>query len=105
MSGSTVIETIKSAKKPHQCSWCGTKILTGEAYKKYRYFDSGDAGTVKMHPECLEAFESQDSWDKEEGFSPGENPRGCTCGHSVNCPKCTAAMPVIDTRTIDMFAA
>lgn len=88
MSSTTTIETIKAAKKPHQCSWCGTKIHAGETYKKYRYFDGGDAGTVKMHAECLDAYYSQDTWEQEEGFSPGDNPRGCTCGYSKDCTNC-----------------
>ena len=46
--------TEQKANKPHKCSWCGEKIEIGELYKRYRYYSSGDACTVKMHPECYE---------------------------------------------------
>jgi len=46
--------TEQLARKKHKCSWCGESIEIGESYKRYRYFDGGDAGTVKMHPECYE---------------------------------------------------
>lgn len=85
----TIIQSIKSAKKQHQCSWCNGSILPGEAYSRYRYFDGGDAGIVKMHPECLEA--SEELISHEGGpieFSPGDNPRGCWCGFDSDCPNC-----------------
>jgi predicted RNA-binding Zn-ribbon protein involved in translation (DUF1610 family) len=49
----TDIETLK-ARKPHRCSSCGETIAAGETYKRWRCYDGGDAGTNKMHPECLE---------------------------------------------------
>ena len=82
----TEIIIIKAAKKIHRCSWCGTRITIGETYKKYRYFDGGDAGTVKIHFDCYEAMLDCD--DLSDGFSPGDNPRGCNCGHSKDCEKC-----------------
>lgn len=44
--------TTQVAAKKHSCSWCAEAIGVGERYTRYRYFDGGDAGTVKMHPEC-----------------------------------------------------
>lgn len=88
----TAPETIKSAKSMHRCSWCAHHIKIGSSYKKYRYFDGGDAATVKMHPECYTAMEKTAA---EEGhdfeFMPGDNPRGCNCGFSHGCPTCEAA--------------
>jgi hypothetical protein len=86
MSSSTGLEIVKSAKKIHRCSWCANKIEVGESYKKYRYFDGGDAGTVKLHPECYDAMKECD--DLDDQFSPGDNPRGCNCGHCQGCERC-----------------
>lgn len=49
----TDTETLK-ARKPHVCMSCGQRIEVGETYKRWRTYDSGDAGTSKMHPECLQ---------------------------------------------------
>jgi hypothetical protein len=44
--------TTQVARIDHRCTWCWQFIRAGEQYKRYRYFDGGDAGVVKMHPEC-----------------------------------------------------
>jgi len=72
MSASTTPETLK-ARKQHCCTWCYEHIEIGRLYMRYRYFDLGDAGTVKMHPECMSAME--DMADEEGGnieWTPGE---------------------------------
>ena len=73
----TETENIKAAKKMHACSWCGETIEIGQPYARWRWYDSGDAVTVKAHPECRLAW---DELASEEGGSvevyPGENPRG-----------------------------
>lgn len=61
------------ARKRHRCDWCDEFIEPGDKYVRWRWFDYGDAGTCKMHPECYEAGKTLD-WD--EGFWPGHNPRG-----------------------------
>lgn len=48
--------TTQKANKPHRCTWCWQRIGVGETYNRYRFFDGGDAGTVKMHPECYDAM-------------------------------------------------
>jgi hypothetical protein len=58
MSYSTT-PTTQKALKSHLCSWCGQTIKAGESYKRYRWFNGGDAGTSKFHPECHEAMESE----------------------------------------------
>jgi hypothetical protein len=78
----TKLETHK-ALKPHRCSWCYERIETGEMYTRYRCFDSGDACTVKMHPECLNAMqdEATNLGGHTEWF-PGENERPSREGKS-----------------------
>ena len=49
----TNTETLR-ARKPHVCMSCGQRIEVGETYKRWRTYDGGDAGTNKMHPECLQ---------------------------------------------------
>lgn len=64
------------AKKAHGCHWCGQRIEPGELYVKYRWWNGGDAGTNKMHPECDEACNEA---AREEGgwidWLPGDNER------------------------------
>jgi predicted RNA-binding Zn-ribbon protein involved in translation (DUF1610 family) len=40
------------ARKPHRCMSCGELVNPGEHYLRWRCYDSGEVGTVKMHPEC-----------------------------------------------------
>lgn len=64
------------ARKRHRCSWCMGLIEVGVTYKRYRYFSYGDAGTVKMHPECYgamtEAAQDEGGWIE---WMPGEHER------------------------------
>ncbi len=64
------------AKKAHGCDWCGQRIEPGEGYVTYRWFNGGDAGTSKMHPECDKACAQA---AREEGgwieFLRGDNER------------------------------
>ena len=82
--------TIKSAHKKHICSWCGTRINVGESYIRYRWFDGGDVGTVKQHPECYDAMNELIDFEGSIEFNEGDNPRGCNCGHSKGCERCKA---------------
>lgn len=56
MTHCTEAETHK-ARKLHRCEWCWQRINVGEQYKRYRFYDGGDAATVKMHPECYDAMQ------------------------------------------------
>jgi hypothetical protein len=91
MGTSTADQHIKAARKKHICDWCGTRIGVGEPYTRYRWFDHGDAGTTRLHPECHAAMQAevahQGGWIE---FTPGEFPRGCNCDHDPDCPKCRA---------------
>lgn len=68
-------ETLKAAKV-HECCWCGQKIEPGETYRRYRWWNTGDAGTAKLHPECYEAM--LEAADEEGGWfewMPGDGER------------------------------
>ena len=55
MSTSTEVETHKAAKA-HRCTWCWQRIDPGSEYKRYRWWNGGDARTERMHPECHAAM-------------------------------------------------
>lgn len=68
----TPAETHK-ARKRHRCDWCWQFIEPNSAYSRYRFYNGGDVGTVKMHPECLDAM--QEEATEEGGFiewTPGQ---------------------------------
>lgn len=78
---------IKSAKKNHRCSWCNEEIETGTPYARWINKDGGCFVVTKIHPECEAALdEARD--DYIDGFSAGENPRGCNCGFTAGCERC-----------------
>lgn len=65
--------TEQNAKKIHRCYWCWQFIERGEQYKRYRWFDGGEAGTAKMHPECFEAMQQEASeWGGVFEWTPGQ---------------------------------
>ena len=69
----TMIEMADGSRRPIET------IEPGDTYLRYRFFDCGDAGTVKMHPECYEAM--QEEAKQEGGFmewTPGEHERPIT---------------------------
>jgi hypothetical protein len=89
MATTTDTEEVKAARKPHECSWCGERIEKGMPYKRYRYFDGGDAGTVKLHPECEAASaELIAEFNEAIEFRPGDYPRGCWCDFDKECERC-----------------
>jgi hypothetical protein len=55
MSYGTDPVLIKGALVRHRCSWCGDRVKVGESYWRWRWYDGGEATTVKMHPECRDA--------------------------------------------------
>ena len=75
MGRTTTPKTVR-AKKAHSCHWCGQRIEPGELYVTYRWFNDGDAGTNKMHPECdkacVDAAREDGGWIE---FLPGDNER------------------------------
>lgn len=72
MGTQTEYRKLKAHKK-HMCDWCWQCINFGDEYIRYRWFDGGDAGTCKMHPECYGAM--QDAAHEEGGWfewTPGQ---------------------------------
>jgi len=65
--------TTQRARKTHRCSWCWQHIDHGEEYKRYRHFDGGDAGTVKMHSECYDVMQEEATdWGGVFEWTPGQ---------------------------------
>lgn len=68
----TEVETHK-ARKSHRCEWCWQIIQAGQNYNRYRFYADGDAGTVKMHPECMEAMQEEAAhWGGDFEWTPGQ---------------------------------
>lgn len=104
MGHSTELQSITAARSAHRCSWCAERIEVGAPYKRYRYFDGGDAGTVKLHPECNDILDEtvrEEGWDYE--FHAGENPRGCNCGHMHGCERCAELKSKRATHEAEAF--
>lgn len=62
-----------TARKAHRCQWCWQGIEVGTKYRRYRFYCGGEAGTVKMHPECHDAM--QEAAAEEGGYiewTPGQ---------------------------------
>lgn len=82
----TDCETLK-ARKPHRCMSCGEAIAVGDTYKRWRTYDGGDAGTNKMHPECLAMHQAdavrfgENEWEYSpyDHERPEPEDRPCTC--------------------------
>jgi hypothetical protein len=71
---------VKAARKTHVCNWCSEPIEIGSSYVRQRNVDGNDAWTVRLHPECDEAFGTLDHFEQEESMVYGQTyTRGCTC--------------------------
>lgn len=69
--------TIQTALKQYKCDWCWQHVVPGQTYKRYRFADGQEAGTVRLHHECFDAMQEL---AKEEGghceWTPGmERPK------------------------------
>lgn len=62
--------------KEHQCCWCAEII---EKHNKAQYREYKFHGVFNrdyMHPECYKALALEDCDSVDEGWSPGDYPRG-----------------------------
>lgn len=70
-------KSVRRSRKRRRCDWCGELIEVGQPYDSYRWSDGGDAGTVRMHPECLVAMDRvAESEGGSFAWSPGDFRRG-----------------------------
>ena len=51
---------IKRRGKIRRCEWCGQKIIIGEKYRKWLWFDGGERSTVYAHDECAAVWQVDD---------------------------------------------
>ena len=56
MSSFAISKRIASARKPHQCYWCGERINVTTPYIKVSGSHEGSMGHTCWHPECDAAF-------------------------------------------------
>lgn len=71
---------VKSARKFHQCFWCGEIIEKGSPYRRWMWKDGRTIEEIKVHPEC--GFAWTEAATDEGGFyetMPAEHSRGCRC--------------------------
>ena len=86
----TEVETHK-ARKAHRCEWCWQRIDEGTEYKRYRYYDGGEAATIKMHPECMDAMQEEAAhWGGDFEWTPGQERPKVDADETAN-PKLTGA--------------
>ena len=82
----TEVETHK-ARKTHRCEWCWQRIDEGTEYKRYRYYDGGEAATIKMHPECMDAMQEEAAyWGGVFEWTPGQDRPKVGAGGTANAP-------------------
>ncbi len=78
MSYTALTEKVCKARKPHSCEWCAERIELGEAYAYRSYIFEREFQQGHMHLECLEASKRVAREVVEEGWAPGDFPRGGT---------------------------
>lgn len=77
-----------TARKKHQCTWCGQAIEAGSKYVRQRIIGDDGPCTNKLHPECDTAL---DDTARHEGggciyFDFGSMPRGGYDSDQVTAP-------------------
>lgn len=97
-------EVLVTAKKVHNCSWCGEAILKGEKYERTFIVYEGDAWTRKLHVECAKANVAYLKTDYDELFYEGQFERGHSHEHNWDtlprqaadgCPACIELLATI----------
>lgn len=100
---SVLSSKIVTAKKSHQCNWCGERIAQGEKYTREFVVWEGDAWTKKVHVECAAAEETYD-FRGDDLFYEGQFQRGHNHEHNWatvedgiknKCPGCIEIMRVV----------
>lgn len=76
MSFRLISATVRVARKPHRCIWCGEGINTGQTYTYERSVFRGEMQYHHFHAECMESMHDE---AHEEGgeleFTPYDQER------------------------------
>ena len=72
-------KTRQTARKQHQCWWCGCGIQPGESYFRWLWNNRVECVPISVHPECELAWKRLPS--DETDVQEGEFSRGCTCAN------------------------
>lgn len=64
------------ARKGYNCEWCAERITKGEKHAYRSFIWEGDFSTGRMHFECRAAMYEVPNDELEEGWNPGDYPRG-----------------------------
>ena len=65
MSWTTLGERVVTARKQHDCIWCGESIMVSEAYKRITGVSDGEFQDGKWHIECDKAAQANYDWYDE----------------------------------------
>ncbi len=74
---------IKKTRKSHLCEWCDELLAPGSPAHYRAYIFDGGFGHGWMHPECWDAMARIDVDLLEEGWMPGDFPRGSEIPHDT----------------------
>jgi len=60
----------------HWCEWCNEPIASGEPSQYREYLLDGAFVRGWMHPECHFAMAQVERYELDDGWTPGDYPRG-----------------------------
>lgn len=64
----TTEPTTQRARKRYVCDLCGEAIEPRATYTRWRWFNCGDVGTVRVHPACEDEAQDCDWYDDLDGW-------------------------------------
>ncbi len=65
-----------TCRKNYSCGWCAQAVNKGERAQARSYKFFGDMVSDHMHPECYEAMLTLPNDECQDGWTPGDFPRG-----------------------------
>lgn len=79
-------KVVRKGKKDVNCEWCGEVIsICEECVYRFGKFD-GELQAGYMHIDCFGAMTELPDSQADEGWSPGDFVRGCSCERgNCNC--------------------
>lgn len=105
MSFRQISVEIVTARKPHQCTWCGEEIPAGTRYQRQHASYDGSAYSAAWHEECQIAWEQDYHVYREVEFTPHENERLFPCLALLDAELTTAETPSPSDRAGERKAA